>query len=64
MIPQYDADTFPFYVICWGEGNINFFDFSNGTIKFANEYRSNVKQKGIVALPWELCIIINMKLVC
>ena len=51
MMPFYDADTGLIYVPGRGEGNIKFFDYSNGTIKFANEYRSNVQQKGVAAFP-------------
>jgi coronin-1B/1C/6 len=49
MMPHYDADTGLLYVPGRGEGNIKYFDFSAGSLKFANEYRSNVQQKGIAS---------------
>ncbi len=51
MMPHYDADSGLIYVPGRGEGNIKFFDFGNGSIKLANEYRSNVQQKGIASFP-------------
>jgi hypothetical protein len=51
MLPFYDADTGLIYVPGRGEGNIKYFDYSSGSIKFASEYKSTVPQKGIAAFP-------------
>lgn len=51
MMPYYDTDTGLIYVPGRGEGNIKYFDFSNGTVKYANEFRSGVPQKAIAAFP-------------
>lgn len=51
MLPFWDPDTGLIYVPGRGEGNIKYYDYSNGTIKFASEYRSNTQQKGLAFFP-------------
>lgn len=51
MMPFYDPDTGLIYVPGKGEGNVKYFDYSNGTIKFASEYRSTTPQKGVAFFP-------------
>jgi coronin-1B/1C/6 len=50
-MPYYDSDTGLIFLPGRGEGNIKLSEFSNGTIKFATEYRSSVPQKGVAAFP-------------
>jgi WD40 repeat protein len=51
MTPFFDSDTGLIYVPGRGEASIKFFDFSNGTIKYASEFRGANPQKGIAILP-------------
>jgi WD40 repeat protein len=51
MTPYYDRDTGLIYVPGKGEGNIKYFDFSESSIKFANEYRGNTQQKSLSFFP-------------
>jgi WD40 repeat protein len=51
MMPHYDRDTGLIYVPGKGEGNIRYFDFSESTIKFANEYRGDNQQKSVSFFP-------------
>jgi WD40 repeat protein len=51
MTPFFDADTGLIYVPGRGEANIKYFDFSNGTIKYASEYRGTTPQKGLAIFP-------------
>jgi coronin-1B/1C/6 len=51
FMPYYDADTGLIFLPGRGEGNIKCCDFSNGSIKYATEYRSSVPQKGVAAFP-------------
>lgn len=51
MMPYYDADTGLIYVPGRGEGNIKYFEYSSGTIKFASEFKGSLPQKGIAAFP-------------
>jgi len=51
MTPYFDSDTGLIFLSGRGEGNIKFFDFSNGTIKLASEYRGTSTQKGVAMFP-------------
>ncbi len=51
MMPFFDPDTGLIFVPGRGEGNVKYYDFSNSTIKFANEYRSTTPQKGMSFFP-------------
>lgn len=51
MTPFFDADIGLIYLPGRGEGNIKYFDFSNGTVKFASEYRGATTQKGMAIFP-------------
>jgi coronin-1B/1C/6 len=51
IYPYYDSDTGLLFVPGRGEGNIKYFEFSNGEFKFASEYKTSNPQKGIAPFP-------------
>jgi WD40 repeat protein len=51
MLPTYDPDTGLIFIPGRGEGNIKYFEFSQGTIKYANEYRGMTQQKSGAFFP-------------
>lgn len=51
FMPFYDEDLSLIYLPGRGEGNIKSYEFTNDSIKFASEYRSNTPQKGIACFP-------------
>ncbi len=51
MMTFYDSDMGMIYVGGKGEGNIKFYEYSEGAIKFASEYRGTTQQKYLGAFP-------------
>jgi len=51
LYPTFDADTNMLYVPGKGEGNIKYYDCSNGAIAYMNNYSSTVPQKSICFFP-------------
>lgn len=51
MLPFYDSDIGLIFIPGRGEGNIKYYEFNNGNINYASEYRSSVPQKGIAMAP-------------
>jgi len=51
MLPFWDPDTGLIFVPGKGEGNIKFFEFSEGTVKYAGAYSGSTQQKGMAMFP-------------
>lgn len=51
VYPYFDLDTNMLYCPGKGEGNIKYFDVSNGAITYFNNYSSTVPQKSVAFFP-------------